>query len=291
MKRKIRIIGLGIMGAGIAGNFLKNGHPVFLWNRTAERLEKFRGTSGAVLCETPGKVCENSEIVFEITADDSSSRSVWLGEKGILSGANYGKILVASSTLSAGWTDELSELCKRKEVDFLDMPLTGGRMGAETGKLTLLCGGEENVLDSIRPDLSAISGKISYFGKAGSGMRYKLILNFLQAVHMSGFNQAMELAKKEGLDLEKVADALRDRPGGTITGIAAKSYFESEPALTFSVEWISKDLSYCRELAGQGGASLLDAVMKEYGLASEAGLLKNDWSIVSRKSGEMGKKL
>lgn len=291
MKRKIGLVGLGIMGAGIAENFLKKGYSVYLWNRTREKLERFRGIKGAILCETPGQVSENSEIVFEVTADDKSSREVWLGADGILSGASSGKVLVASATLSAFWTDELSSLCENKGLTFLDIPLTGGRIGAETGNLTLLCGGSKEALDSIREDLGAISGKVHYFGKAGSGMRYKLLLNFLQATHMSGFNQAMEIARKEGLNLEKVADALKERPGGTITGIASKSYFEKEPPLTFSVEWISKDLAYCRELAGQGVPSLLEAVLGEYNSSLESGFSKRDWSIVSRKNIGTGKEL
>jgi 3-hydroxyisobutyrate dehydrogenase-like beta-hydroxyacid dehydrogenase len=277
---KVGIVGLGLMGRGVADNFIKKGHEVFLWNRTKSALNPFL-KKGAVACKTPAEVAQLSDITFEVTSNDESSRSVWFGKQGILNGAKPKSILVASATLSAKWTDELIEKCKKKKLSFLDIPLTGGRIGAETGNLTMLCGGDEKVLNRIKPTLKAVAKNIYHFGPAGHGMRYKLILNFLQGLHIIGFGQAMKIAKDNKMNLEKVSEALADRPGGAITEIARKTYFKDPKPITFSIEWITKDLSYAKKLTGKLDVSLLDEVLSEYKKAVKKGYSNNDWARIN----------
>lgn len=276
--KKIGIVGLGIMGRGIARNFLKKGYQVFVWNRTKEVS---RSIEGASVCMSPAEVASSADLVFEITANDESSKSVWTGKHGILAGARKDTILVASATLSVGWVDKLADTCKKSDRTFLDIALTGGRIGAETGNLTLLCGGSQKILEEITPDLLAIAKKIFHFGPQGHGMRYKLILNFLQAVHIVGFGQAMKVAKAHAMDLKKVSEALVDRPGGVITGIAAQAYFKEPDPVTFSIEWITKDLRYAKKLAEDLDVSFLDEVLAAYKKAVKKGFAKKDWARVS----------
>lgn len=278
--KKIGIVGLGIMGRGIANNFLKNKYPLYVWNRTKKVTEEFE-KKGAVVCSAPAEVAQRADVVFEITANDKSSRQVWTGKKGILSGARKDSILVASATLSAQWVDKLIELCNKHKLSFMDIALTGGRVGAETGSLILLCGGKATNLEEIRPALEAIAKKIFHFGPVGHGMRYKLILNFLQAVHIVGFGQAMRIAKEFNMDLKKVSEALVDRPGGVITGIAQKAYFENPAPLTFSIEWITKDLSYAKKLAKGLDVTLLDKVLALYKKGMKKDMSKQDWASIN----------
>lgn len=277
---KIGIVGLGIMGRGMAANFLKRGHEVYVWNRTESVAAEFEKL-GAIVCATPREVAQKAEVVFEVTADDNSSRAVWLGENGIAGGANPEKVLIASSTLSAAWTDELIDVCLDKNLRFLDIPLTGGRVGAETGALTLLCGGDEALVEELKSTFTAIAKNVFYFGPAGHGMRYKLILNFLQATHVIAFGQAMEMAAESGMNLEKVSEALAFRPGGVITEIAKNTYFKDPDPITFSVEWITKDLTYAKELAAGVDASVLDAVLKKYQEAMAKGYAAKDWASIN----------
>lgn len=279
--RKIGIVGLGIMGSGMANNFLKRGYPLFVWNRTTSVAEKFK-EKGANVCTSPSEVARNADIVFEVTANDESSRAIWTGNNGILSGANKNSILIASATLSTEWIDELIQKCKKLRLTFMDIALTGGRVGAESGSLTLLCGGQKKVLDEIKPLLGAISKKIFHFGLEGHGMRYKLILNFLQALHIVGFGQAMKIAKAYDMDLKKVSEALVDRPGGTLTAIAQKAYFAEPDPITFSIEWITKDLTYAKRFADKLDLSLLDEVLAEYKKAMKMGFAKKDWARINR---------
>src|SRR3989304_143040 len=167
---KVGIVGLGIMGRGMANNFLKNGYSLFIWNRTTSVCDEF-SKQGAVVCSTPAEVAQKADIIFEVTANDESSKEVWLGESGIIEGATKDKILITSATLSVEWVDNLISKCKSHSLSFMDIALTGGRVGAETGSLTLLCGGNESTLQQIEPVLNAVAKKIFHFGPEGHGMR------------------------------------------------------------------------------------------------------------------------
>ncbi len=104
-KKRIGLVGAGIMPAGMAYNFLKNGYEVYIWNRSPERLEPII-KAGANACDSPKAVAQKSDIVIECVSDDDASRSVWTGEQGILVGADRDKVLITSASLSLDWTDE-----------------------------------------------------------------------------------------------------------------------------------------------------------------------------------------
>lgn len=269
------------MGHGMAANFLKHGYGVVVWNRDRKKL-KFLIQKGAVDADTPREAAAKADIVFEVTADDESSRTVWFGPDGILSGARKDSMLISSATLSVSWVEKLAHECATQKLAFFDMPLTGGRGGAETGKLVLLVGGDKRKLETLKPVLSAISEKILYFGKAGSGAKFKLLLNMLQAIHVVAFGEVIKIAKDSGLNLKAVGDALAERPGGIPTAAAWRSYDKVPKPINFSVRWIAKDLSYAKAFSGGLPAPLLDEVLKKYRKAIDEGMGEDDWTIINR---------
>lgn len=277
--KRVAIIGTGIMGSGMATNFLKAGYGVTVWNRTPEHAKALI-EQGASLATSPRTATETSDIIFEVTANDESSQAVWHGDDGILAGANTDKTLVTSATLTVSWTEKLAAECAEKSFTFFDMPLTGGRVAAEAGSLTLLVGGDETKLELLKPDLKAISSKIFYFGPAGSGMKYKLILNSLQASHLEAFAEAMRLAAQAGLEASTVGSALVDRPGGVITELAWRSFQEQKPPLTFSVDWITKDLDYAQQLANGIELPIFKKVLDTYRQAQNQGHGQDDWTMI-----------
>jgi 3-hydroxyisobutyrate dehydrogenase-like beta-hydroxyacid dehydrogenase len=281
--KKIAVIGLGIMGHGIADNFLKNDYEVFVWNRNKDKATDLVN-KGAKLVDSPNEAAHHADMVFEVTANDESSREIWLGYNGILSTPfTYPpKFLITCATLSVSWVEELAQKAKQTNIEFFDMPMTGSRVGAESGQLTLFVGGNEDALSQIKPDLQAIAKDVKYFGSVGSGTKYKLVLNTLQAIHMIGFGEAMKLAKAAGLDESKTAEALKERPGGVITNIAADSYFQPPVAVTFSVDWITKDLNYATKMAGDLKHALLNDVLKIYKKSVEDGKGPEDWTEVNK---------
>ena len=276
----IAVIGTGIMGSGIATNFLKNGYKVIVWNRSKDKLEAFKKL-GAEIAETPKEATSKADIVFEVTANDKSSREVWIGKDGIISGSKKGKVLIASSTLSIEWIDELADLCNKNQFTFFDMPMTGGRIGAETGHLIFLVGGNEKELNKIKDTLSAVSERIMYFGKEGSGMRFKLVLNMLQAIHLQGLGEVLNLAKEMGLDIKKAGDALMERPGGTTTALAWRDYQVEPKSTNFSIDWITKDLRYAKK-SSKSNKPLLNEVLKKYQLAIKKSFGSDDWTAVNK---------
>jgi 3-hydroxyisobutyrate dehydrogenase-like beta-hydroxyacid dehydrogenase len=276
--KTIAVIGIGIMGNGIAANFLKAKYPVIVWNRTQSRLKPLQKL-GAIVAKTPQEATQKADIVFEVTANDASSRKVW---KQILKEADKSKTLITCATLSVDWTDQLSKMCAKKGLTFFDMPMTGGRIGAETGNLSLLVGGNKAKLDKLKPILRAIAGNITYFGQAGSGMRFKLILNSIQGMHIQALGEALVLAKKAKLPLKTVGDFLSQRPGGVITNMAWQGYQKTPKPINFSVEWITKDLTYAKKMAGKIKLPLLDKVLDKYRLAMKKKLAQKDWTEVNR---------
>lgn len=270
MVKQISVVGTGIMGSGIAANFLRHGYGVTVWNRTPAHAEPLI-KQGAKAAVTPKAAAAAADIVFEVTANDESSQAVWQGHNGILTGATAGTTLIASATLSVGWVEKLAQLCAAKGYNFFDMPLTGGRAAAEGGTLTLLVGGDEQRLAELKPDLAAISSKLLYFGPAGSGTKYKLVLNSLQGAHLAAFGEAMRLAVASGLDPAAVGPALCDRPGGVVTEIAWTAYQQDSIPLSFSVDWITKDLNYAKEMAGSTEIPVFDDVRAAYRQAQADG--------------------
>ncbi|MEW9555852.1 NAD(P)-dependent oxidoreductase [Nonomuraea sp. NPDC050783] len=273
---KVAVVGLGIMGRGMAANLAASGHDVVVWNRTPGRLPELPEAAG------PAQAAAGAEVVFEVTADDASSRQVWLGADGILAGARPGTVLVSSATLSVEWVSELAARCAERGLSFYDMPVTGGAEGARTGNLVMLVGGDPDrpaVLDGVLP---AISRQVSHFGPAGAGTRFKLVLNALQAAHLAAFGEAISMAAAAGLDLDQVGRALVERPGGVISQMAWSNLVTPPEPINFSAGWAAKDLSYARRMDAGAHRPVLDAVLSLFSRAVAEGHAQEDWSIVNR---------
>jgi len=276
--KKVAVIGLGIMGHGIADNFLKKGYEVYVWNRHPDKAQDLKG---AKLAGSPKEATEQADIIFEVTANDESSREVWMGKQGILGGAKPGQYLITCATLSVNWVEELAAKCKEQSLTFFDMPMTGSRMGAENGQLILLAGGDRSKLEMIKEDLEhSIAKEVKYFGAVGSGTKYKLILNTLQGIHLLGFGEALRMAKETGLEVKTVGDALAEAPGGTATNLAWKNYQNEPKPINFSVEWETKDLTYAQEMAKKSQYPLRDKAQDKFKRAVEEGHGDEDWTTV-----------
>jgi 3-hydroxyisobutyrate dehydrogenase len=283
--KRIGIVGAGIMAKGMAKNFLKHGYRVSVWNRSPEHLKPLI-QSGATTSNTPGELTRTSDIVIECVSDDEASKSVWLGEQGIISAATSDNVLIASSSLSLAWIDELASICSNKGLRFMDMPLTGSRTGAENGTLRLLIGADKVVVDSVRSDLEAISEKIYIFGKPGMGMRFKLVLNTLIGIHMNAAAQAVKMATAAGIDPTVFAHALIDGnmgPSSPATKLVLDSVNWPVGHVNFAVKWLEKDLRYAQKMANKYGTDfdLLNDTQKDYANHMNAGHREADVTSIS----------
>jgi 3-hydroxyisobutyrate dehydrogenase len=279
--KKIGIVGGGIMAKGMVQNFLKHDYAVYIWNRTRGHVEDLL-SSGATWTNSPKEVAKDVDLLIECVTNDEASKDVWTNtQTGILAGAHSEGVYIAASSLSLDWIEELAKLSQKQSISLLDMPLTGSRAGAESGKLRLLVGGDEAILNSIRQELDAIADKIYYFGPSGSGMRFKLILNTLIGIHTNAIAQAYVLAEKAGLDVKAVHHALFDGSMGPASP-ATNNFFNNldmpKEQVNFAIQWIEKDLRYAQAMAKRYGIDfdLLNDTQADFAKAKEAGLGEQD---------------
>ena len=196
------------MGAGMASRLLAAGHDVTVFNRTAARAEPLVRT-GARLANSPRDACEDAEAVVAMTADDVSSRAMWLGEHGALAaGLAPQAVAIECSTLSHAWVATLARTVRERGLRYIDAPVTGLPTAAAAGELTLLVGAEPQDLEAARPLLDALATRVFHFGPAGAGTIYKLVVNLIGSVQIASAAEGLALAERAGLDLERVVDAI-----------------------------------------------------------------------------------
>lgn len=204
----VAFIGLGNMGRGMAMRLLRAGHDLRVFNRTRSKAEAIE-SGGAKVCPTPREACAGAQAIIAMTADDASSRSVWLGSDGALAArAGPGAFAIECSTLSYEWAMELADKALIKGLRYIDAPVTGLPASAASGTLTLLAGAEPQDLESARALLGAFANRIFRFGGVGTGTAYKLIINMMGAVQIAALAEGMALAERAGLDLKTVSEAL-----------------------------------------------------------------------------------
>jgi 3-hydroxyisobutyrate dehydrogenase len=204
----VAFIGLGKMGAGMAGRLLGAGHRLSVHNRTGGRADSLV-RRGARRAATPRDACAGADAAIVMVADDDASRAVWLGADGILAAKLAPRALaVECSTLSHDWVMELAGQAGSQGLRYVDAPVTGLPEAAAAGALTLLVGAAPDDLEGARPLLSAFAERIIRFGEVGAGTVYKLMINLVGAVQIASAAEGMALAERAGLDLSLVADAI-----------------------------------------------------------------------------------
>ncbi len=281
--RQVALLGLGVMGAGMARNLLEGRFPLTVWNRTLSKAKAVEAL-GATLAPSPRAAAEGAEVVIAMVGDDAASREVWLGEEGALAGVRKGAILVECSTLSLGWVRELAGHARARGAVLLDAPVTGSKDAAEEGKLGLLVGGDAEALDRVRPVLQAVSAKIIHFGDTGAGAIMKLVNNLMGAVQTVALAEGLALAEKAGLDMAKVVPLIiNGGPGSPIVkGKAARMVARDYGDTQFALRWMHKDAGYALRLADEFGVPMPTvAVAREvYRVAKNLGLDEADFSAV-----------
>ncbi len=254
---RVAVLGLGIIGGGIARNLLHKGFSVVVWNRTPARAEPFRAL-GAEAAASPAAAARGADVVIDAVTDVDASRTVWTGEQGALAAMTPGAAAVECATLTVNWIRELHGLAAGRGTPFIDCPVTGGREGAEKGTLTLLIGAEEDELAAVRPVLEAFSARIFRFGPPGMGTAFKLINNLILAAQILVTGEGIAFAERSGLDLLLVAEAIQ-------SGAMASPIVKAKLPLilkrdfsdtNFALRWMLKDLRYGLEYADEIGLRL-----------------------------------
>ena len=192
----------------MASRLLALGYDMTVYNRTASRAKPLVD-AGARLAPTARAACANVEAVVAMTADDASSKAMWLGEDGALAAKLAPQALaIECSTVSHEWAVELGRRIAERGLRYLDSPVTGLPDAAAAGELTLLVGAEAADLEAARPLLDSLATRVLHFGAVGAGTAYKLAINLIGSVQIASAAEGLALAERAGLDPRLVVDAI-----------------------------------------------------------------------------------
>jgi 3-hydroxyisobutyrate dehydrogenase len=291
MEKKIRValLGLGTMGNGMARNLLKARFPLKVYNRTQAKAEALKG-DGAVVAETPSQAAADADVVISMLADDDASAAAWLGADGALAAVKPGTVAVECSTLSPQGIASLHKQCSERGVRLIEAPVTGSRLQAEQGQLIFLAAGEKETLDSVRPVLECMSKEILHVGPVGCGAQIKLINNFLSAVQVASFAEALAWIDRTELDRTTTLDFLkRAAPGSPIFATMADRMTRRTYEVNFALHLMKKDLRYAQAAAAHEGVNLTigECVERLFGAAEQQGYGEKDMSAVAEVAGKV----
>lgn len=282
---RVAFLGLGLMGAGMAGRLAGAGFSLAVYNRDAAKARSLAAL-GARVAATPAEAAAGAELIFSMVADDAAARAVWLGDAGALAAASRGAVLVECSTVSVGWIRELDAAAQARGAGLavLDAPVTGSRPHAAAGELAFLVGGPAEALAKARPALAAMGRAVLPTGPAGSGARLKLINNFLCGVQVAAFAEALVMIERGGLDRAAALGVLTGgAPGSPLVRAMAERMGAASPVEPqFHLALMAKDLAYARDEAAASGLELrtAGAALERFATAVGAGLGSHDLSAV-----------
>jgi 3-hydroxyisobutyrate dehydrogenase-like beta-hydroxyacid dehydrogenase len=254
---KVAFIGLGVMGAPMAGHLAKAGHDVTVYNRTRAKAEAWVAKHGGQLAATPARAAEGAEIVFSCVGDDPDLRAIAAGPEGTLAGMARGAIHVDHTTASAQAARDLAAAASRRGLHFLDAPVSGGQSGAENGVLTVMVGGDAQAFERARPVIAHFARAVTLIGASGAGQLAKMVNQICVVGVVQGLAEGIDFGLRAGLDVKLVLD--------TISKGAAQSWQMENRGTTmladkydfgFAVDWMRKDLRICQEEAARNGAAL-----------------------------------
>jgi 3-hydroxyisobutyrate dehydrogenase len=246
------------MGYPMAGHLkTRGGHDVIVYNRSAQKAEKWRQQFGGETASTPAEAACDCEVVFACVGNDDDVRSITTGPQGAFQSMRPGAIFVDHTTASAQLARELSEAADARGLYFLDCPVSGGQSGAEAGALTVMAGGDEAAYARAEPLIKAFARGARRMGPSGSGQLAKMANQIAVAGVVQGLAEAIHFAECAGLDVEALI--------ATISKGAAQSWqmenrwktmHAREFDFGFAVDWMRKDLGICLDEAASNGAEL-----------------------------------
>ncbi|MCA8989645.1 MAG: NAD(P)-dependent oxidoreductase, partial [Planctomycetaceae bacterium] len=211
---RVGFIGTGVMGKSMAGHLMSAGFSLSVYSRTKAKSEDLV-SRGAKWCASPSEVAASSDVTFAIVGFPSDVREVFLGEQGALAGAAAGSVLVDMTTSEPSLAVEIYQAAKAKGVHAVDAPVSGGDIGARNAALSIMIGGDKDVVDALQPCWEAMGKTIVYQGPAGSGQHTKMVNQTLIATGMIGVCEALLYAYKAGLDLETVMKSVSSGAAGS----------------------------------------------------------------------------
>jgi 3-hydroxyisobutyrate dehydrogenase len=249
MNPKIAFLGLGVMGAPMTANLVRKGFSVSAWNRTPNRSTiAIAADAGATIAASIREAVESAEIIFTCVGDVPDVEAVILGSEGVVRYAKPGALIVDMSTIGSNAARQIGMEVQKHRLRFLDAPVSGGDIGAQKGTLTIMVGGEPKDFEECKPAFEAMGNTIRLCGPIGSGQAVKLCNQILAAVHMVALCEAIEMAKKQGIDPNLIVEVCSTGAAGSwaLANLGPK-IIASDLAPGFAIRHILKDLRLVKE--------------------------------------------
>ena len=265
MPETVGFIGLGVMGAPMAGNLLEAGHSLVVHSRSPEPV-KALADAGAETASSPREVAERADVVITMLPDSPAVEAVVLGEDGVLAGASEGDLLVDMSTIHPTVSVAIAQAAAERGVAALDAPVSGGDVGAQKGALSIMVGGEAADFERARPLFEVLGKTIVRVGEAGAGQVVKACNQVVVAVTIAAVSEALVLGSKAGVDPEQILDVL----GGGLAGnkvmeMRRRNFLEHDFTPGFRIDLHHKDLNIALESGDAYGVPLaVTSVVQQY---------------------------
>ena len=282
MAVSVGFIGLGNMGNPMAGNVLKNGFAltVFDMNPAAMKNLVAAGAAGAASAR---EVAEKAEVLLTCLPGSPEVEALYLGPQGLVECARPGNVLVDMSSVLPATPRKIEPLAKARGVQFLEAPVSGGVTGARAATLAIMTGGDEAVLERVRPILRAIGPNIYRVGPVGAGNTVKAINNMMSSVNALTMMEGMMVGLKAGLDLETMHSIIKDSSGNSNAlarvhrALIPRNF---EPG--FKVQLMNKDLDTFNAIARElhVPVSFANVAQRYQQAALAAGLGEKDTSVI-----------
>jgi 2-hydroxy-3-oxopropionate reductase len=214
MQSKIGFIGLGIMGKPMALNLIKAGHTLTVFDLNQEAVKAVCAV-GAIAARSAKAVAENSDIIITMLPASKHVTEVVLGENGVLEGAKKGSLIIDMSSITPDVSKEIATKVAAKGIDMLDAPVSGGEPKAIDGTLAIMVGGKVDVFNRALPVLHDMGKDVTLVGDNGCGVTAKLANQIIVNLNIAAMSEALVLAAKAGIDIEKMYQAIRGGLAGS----------------------------------------------------------------------------
>lgn len=247
--KNIAFLGLGVMGGPMAGHLARVGHKVTVYNRTTARAEEWAAKHKAegldvAYAATVAEAANGKDAVLTCVGNDNDLAGVVLGDDGALAAMSAGSLYVDHTTVSPDIARRIAEAASMQGVLAIDAPVSGGQAGAESGKLSIMCGGSAAAMDAARPVMQAYGARIVHIGDAGAGQGAKAANQICIAGVLAGLSEAVRFSEAAGLDMEKVLEAIS---GGAAQSWQMENRWKTMTArhfdYGFAIDWMRKDLA------------------------------------------------
>jgi 3-hydroxyisobutyrate dehydrogenase len=253
--RRVAFLGLGVMGGPMAGHLAQAGHTVTVYNRTAAKASDWAARHGGRSAGTPREAAAGAEFVFCCVGNDADLRSVVLGEQGAFAGMPRGAVLVDHTTASAEVARELHAAAAERGLHFVDAPVSGGQAGAQNGALTVMCGGDAQPFDAMKPVALAFARAVTRVGPAGAGQLAKMVNQVAIAGLVQALSEAVAFGQKAGLDMKQVLDVIgKGAAQSWQMDNRGKTMVDDQFDFGFAVDLMRKDLGLVLDEARRNGA-------------------------------------